>query len=71
MFFSLQLIVFYKRYLRMPATETMDVLVRIKHLKLEKRRFIRIIDHLTVLRVTFYVCPFLMDVHLKLRLQSL
>ena len=49
----------------MSATETMDDLVRIKHLKLEKQRFIPMIDYIKVSGVTFWEYPVLMGVHLK------
>lgn len=51
--------------MQMSATETMDDLVRIKYLKLEKQRFTPMIDYIKVSGVTFWEYPFLMGVHLK------
>ena len=42
----------------MSATETMDDLVRIKHLKLEKQGFTPMIDYIKVSGVTFWEYPF-------------
>ena len=52
--------------MRKSATETMDDLVRIKHLKLEKQGFTPMIDYIKVSGVTFWEYPFFNGRSLKI-----